>query len=45
MLRVLYGYDVKPGDHDEYVELIEQVNLDLNRAAVPGEFIVLSCAL
>ena len=32
---------MKPGDHDEYVKLIEQVNLDLNRAAVPGKILEL----
>ncbi|EJD48318.1 cytochrome P450 [Auricularia subglabra TFB-10046 SS5] len=39
ILRVIYGYDVKPGD-DEYVNLIEQVNHDLNKAATPGNFMV-----
>jgi hypothetical protein len=35
----VYGYDVKPGD-DEYVDLIELVNADLNKAASPGNFMV-----
>ncbi|KZV89549.1 cytochrome P450 [Exidia glandulosa HHB12029] len=39
ILRVVYGYDVVPGD-DEYVDLIERVNNDLNKAATPGNFMV-----
>ncbi|EJD41567.1 cytochrome P450 [Auricularia subglabra TFB-10046 SS5] len=39
ILRILYGYDVKPGD-DEYVNLAERVNYDLNRACTPGNFLV-----
>jgi hypothetical protein len=38
ILRIVYGYDVKPG-RDEYVDLIEQVNTDLNDIG-PGKFMV-----
>ncbi|KAH8799629.1 cytochrome P450 [Flagelloscypha sp. PMI_526] len=39
ILKIVYGYDVKHGS-DEYVELIEAVNHDLNKAATPGNFLV-----
>jgi hypothetical protein len=39
ILRIVYGYDVKEGE-DEFVDLIERVNADLNEAASPGRFMV-----
>ncbi|KAH8822519.1 cytochrome P450 [Flagelloscypha sp. PMI_526] len=39
ILKIVYGYDVKPG-RDEYVDLIEAVNRDISEAAKPGNFMV-----
>ncbi|KAF9031818.1 cytochrome P450 [Hymenopellis radicata] len=39
IMRIVYGHDVSSG-RDEYVDLIEGVNADLNKAATPGNFLV-----
>ncbi|EJD42439.1 cytochrome P450 [Auricularia subglabra TFB-10046 SS5] len=39
ILRIVYGYDVKP-DEDEYVNLIEQVNNDTIRVIATGNVLV-----
>lgn len=39
ILRIVYGYDVKPGE-DEYVNLIEQINRDAVQAVATGKFLV-----
>ncbi|KAH7103312.1 cytochrome P450 [Auriculariales sp. MPI-PUGE-AT-0066] len=39
ILRVLYGYDVKP-EVDEYVDLIDRSNKEFEEASTPGSFMV-----